>query len=463
MSTKQAGTLGVSAAAEGRAGDAIAGVLLGQVNSDGGERVFQRVVVQEVIFDPSILDDKKIEFLIKKYSLKNEEFLRTAPPNTVIGTRVIDAATGADSGSQYFFPFFSSHMMMPIKAGEHVWVFFEPGKSKDYGFWITRIHEPRSVEDANHTHSDRKHHVASSVGTIDKFEGKTTKTPSFANGALVESGSENKSISTTASTSGDVDAYEKMIKESDAGRVTDMEDVPRYKKRPGDMAIQGSNNTLIVLGTDRAGPAAETENNPENGQGAKQKPRTDQTGKAGSIDIVVGRGQDPKTAPETVTNSLGTTESQKDVSKENTFEGNPDFEFDAGRIYVSMKTAGDENFNVQLPGIGKDGIAPYGIIKVDHVRIIARKTIKFLLQPTKDTPEGDCAGIVLKDGNIIFVPSDSGLLKLGGDDASMAILCQPLATPGGGQVTAPPIVSTIGSTVGTAGANGKFATKVVAK
>lgn len=463
MTTKQAGTLGIAAAAEGRAGDAIAGVLLGHVNSDSSERMFERVVVQEVIFDPSMLDDKKLDYLVKKYSLNNDDFLKTAPGNTIIGVRVRDTASGADSGSQYFFPFFSSHMMMPVKAGEHVWVFFEPGKTKDYGFWLTRIHEPRSVEDANHTHSDRKHHVASTVTTIDKFEGKTTKTPSFANGALVEVGSDNKNIASTASTTGDVDAYEKIIKDSDSGKVSDMEEVPRYRKRPGDLAFQGSNNTLIVLGTDRTGPAAEVENDPEKGKGAKKKPQKDQSGKAGSIDLVVGRGMKAKTAPETVQNSLGTTETQKDVTKEKDNEGDPDFEFDAGRIYLSMNTDGDENFGVKVAGISKDAKGSYGVIKVDHVRIIARKSVKYILQETQDTPESECPAIVMKDGNVVIVAADSGLLKLGGDDASMAILCQPLASAAGGTVTAPPIISTIGSSVGSAGPNGQFSKKVVIK
>lgn len=459
---KQAGTLGVAAAAEGRPGDAISGMLMGTINSDGSERIFQRILVEEVIFDPSILDEKRIDFLTKQYSLKNEEFLRTAPPNTVIGKRVIDTSSGADSGSQYFFPFFSSHMMLPVKAGEHVWAFYEPGKIKDYGFWITRIHEPRSVEDINHTHADRKNHVASSVGTIDKFEGKTTKIPSFANGVLIETGNETKSIATSASADGDVDAYEKIIKNSDSGRITEMEDVPKYKKRPGDYVIQGSNNALIVLGTDRAGAAAEIEDS-ANGKIAKQKPTTDQTGKSGTIDIVVGRGQNSTTAPGSVKNSLGTTESKKDISQENSREGDPDLEFDLGRIFVSMNSNVDENFNVKLTGFPKEEKGPYAVIKVDHVRIIARKTIKYLLQPTQDTPENECAGIVIKDGNIIFVPSDNGLIKLGGDDADAAILCTDLATATGGQVTAQPIVSSIGSTVGTAGANGRFSKKCVIK
>jgi hypothetical protein len=354
-------------------------------------------------------------------------------------------------------------MMLPVKAGEHVWVFFEPGKAKDYGFWITRIHEPRNVEDVNHTHADRKNHVASEVGTIDKFEGRTTKTPSFNNGALVETGTDVKSISSTASMTGEVDVYEKLIKESDAGKLSQMEEVPRYKKRPGDYVLQGSNNTLIVLGTDRTGVAAETIDDPQKGKIANKKPDADQIEKSGTIDLVVGRGQNPRTAPGVVENSLGRSETLKDVSQENENEGDPDFEFDLGRIYISMSSDADENFNVQLKGISKDEKGPYGIIKVDHVRIIARKTIKYILQPTQDTPENECAGIVVKDGNIIFVPSDSGLIKLGGDDATMAILCQPLAAAAGGNVTAPPIVSTIGSTVGSAGPNGAFAKKVVAK
>ncbi len=463
MSTKQAGTLGIAAAAEGKSGMAMAGILMGQLNSDGGERVFQRVIVEEVIFDPAMLDDKRLDSLVKQYGLQNDHFLKTSPPNTIIGKRVLDSSSGAESGSQYFFPFFSSHLMMPVKAGEHVWVFYEPGKGKEYGFWITRIHEPRSIEDTNHTHADRKHHVAANVGTIDKFEGKTTKIPSFANGALVEKGSETKSIATTASSVGDVDVYEKMIKKSDAGKISDMEDVPRYKKRPGDLAVQGSNNTLIVLGTDRAGASAESEDDADLGKVAKQKPKADQKGKAGSIDIVVGRGQNPKTAPETVKNSIGNTETKKDITKENVDEGNPDLEFDLGRIYISMKSDVDENFNVQLKGFPKEPVGPYAVIKVDHVRIIARKTIKYLLQPTKDTPENECAGIVIKDGNIIFVPSDSGYIKLGSEDASAAILCTEKAVPAGGKVSATPIVSSIGSTIGAGGDNGSFSTKVLIK
>ena len=460
MTNKQAGTLGVTAAAEGRVGDAFAGVVMSQINSDGGERTFRRVVVQEVIFDPSILDDKKTKYLVKKYGLK-EDFIKTMPANTIIGSQVVDTLA-ANSECQYFFPFFSSHLMMPVKAGEHVWVFFEPGKTKEYGFWITRIHEPRNVEDVNHTHSDRKFHTSDSVSTINKFEGKTNKTPSFSNGALVASSSGVQSVATTASTEGDVNAYEKMIKETDAGKITDMEEVPRYKKRPGDLVLQGSNNALIVLGTDRTGPAAETDVDTTKGKVAKGKPKKDRKGKSGTVDIVVGRGQ-KKTAPETVKNSLGFSETQKDITKEKPEEGNPDFENDVGRIYLSMDSNADENFNIQLKGVSKDKNGAYAVIKVDNVRIIARKTIKYILQPTQDTPEGECAGIVIKDGNIIFVPSSSGLIKLGGEDAGMAILCQPLAVASGGTVTGPPMVSTIGATVGGAGINGEYAKKVVAK
>lgn len=461
MTTKQVGTLGVSQAAEGRSADMLSGITSGHANLDPNERFFRRVLVQEVIFDPMSLDDKRLNDLTTSYGLRSDAFVKNLPMNTIVGKPVLDTFGGSDSGSQYFFPFFSSHLQLPVKAGEHVWVFYEPGKGREYGFWVSRISEPRSVEDANHTHADRKFHITGDVSTIDKFEGRTTKVPSFANGALIESGGDPVNVITTASAIGDVDEYEKIIRNSDSGKVTDMEPVPRLRKRPGDLVVQGSNNAAIVLGTDRSSGAAAFVD-AGNGKVAQSKPSGDQVGNAGTIDLVVGRGQDSSTSAPTVANTLGKQETQKDVTKENPNEGDPDFVHDLGRFYLSMKTDPDGNFQLDFSDKAAAG-DPAAVLRTKHVRIIATESIKFVLQPTPGAPESDCAGIVCKDGNVAIVPSATGLLKLGGEDAGMGILCQPLATATGGQVTAPPIVSTIGATVGAAGANGQFSKKVVCK
>ena len=434
----------------------------------GSQAFMQRVVVEEVIFDPTVIDSVREDYLRTQFGLRDISFIRNLPPNSVIGRRVLDGTESGDNAPQYFFPFFPPHMMLPIKAGEHVWVFYENNKTNAYGFWVCRITEPRDVEDLNHTHPDRKFHLDQKKGTIDKAEGNSGEdVPTFDNGGTLKSKGEKVYDAQSISISGNEKAYEKIIKESDSGKVSDYEDVPRYKKRPGDTAFQGSNNTLIVLGTDRSGEVATDTSDPKKGRSFKGKPDKDQRGKAGAIDFVAGRGQGTKTKPKKiVTNTLGKQEVSKKLDQENRNEGDPDFDKDLSRILISMKTDVDNVFNIQLSTIDKTSDpGPCDVIKSDHVRIIARKTIKFLVQPTFDSPAEDCGGFVIKEnGDIVFVPSKQGVIKMGGDDANMAVMCQPTAaTNAGGTVTASPIVDTLGGQIGGGGPNGQFSKKVLIK
>lgn len=461
-------TFGAKAATEGSAIDVLSrSSITGDVHSNS--QTFQRVVVEEVVFDPTSYDDKRIEYLIKTYGLRDTFFVRKLPVNTILGRRVLDGTDTGENSPQYFFPFFSQHMMLPIKAGEHVWVFYEPNKENLYGFWMSRITEPRDIDDVNHTHADRKFHLEQKSSTIEKAEGTSSKTPGFDNGATRKSKDGKVIDGITASALGGEKAYEKIINDSDSGKISEMEDVPRYKKRPGDYVMQGSNNTLISLGTDRTGPVADYSVNDKKGNSVKGKPNKDKKGKAGAIDLVVGRGAGDKTKPKNVVdNSLSKKEVSKSLNDEKKSEGDPDFETDLGRIYLSMKSDVDKNFNVNLSGIDKSGSEDcVGVIKVDHVRIIARKSIKFLVQPKFDSPESECAGVVIKDnGEIVFIPSDSQVIKLGGEDATSAILCLDVgASSAGGKVTSPPLVTTMGGIlgVGPGSAHGKFSSKVLIK
>lgn len=471
MSDNYFGNRGPGALAEGRLGSIVAANATKNLNL-GQSSLFQRVVVEEIIFDPSIIDEDRANFYEKEFKLKDISILRSLPANTIIGRHVRDGSTTGGEESQYFLPMFPQHFMMPIKPGEHIWVFYEENKQNHFGFWFCRINEPRNVDDINQTHADRKFHLDQKRGPKEKFESSADDSvPSFDNGPSLKSAGEKKhdSIGASYGGKGGEKAYEKLILDSDAGKVHDLEDVPRYKKRPGDFAIQGSNNTLIVWGTDRTGAAAEIDTTGKTGKRAKGKPKSDKKGKAGTIDVVVGRGQGEKTKPKKVVkNSLGRSEVSKNVENENQNEGDPDFETDPGRFYLSMKTDADKNFNIQLAGIEQNTSEgePAGIIKTDHVRIIARKTIKFIVQPKFDSPESECAGIVIKsNGEMVFIPSEKQVIKLGGDDADKAILCTRVNNKGdGGKVSASPIMDTMGGVQGDQdGLNGCFATKILIK
>ena len=75
-----------------------------------------------------------------------------------------------------------------------------------------------------------------------------------------------------------------------------------------------------------------------------------------------------------------------------------DFDVDAARIYISMKTDGDKNFSLtnefnRLPAaIVTGSIQPvsqsaYVIAKSDEIRIIARKQVENEYYPTIGNPE----------------------------------------------------------------------------
>jgi len=449
-----------SAAAEGRAGEVIGAMMMAQGTQDG-DRFLSRFLVDEVIFDPQELDDARIKDIQAKYGLVEAAFLKQMPPNTVIA-RVVNETASAHSRHHYLFPFFPPHIMLPTQAGEHVWAFFEQGKKIDHGFWMCRISEPRHVDDLNHTHADRKFHIQERAkDAADKFEKAADTTPGFDNGpTYVRDGKIiNSGVGASSSDVGEK-AYEKLLKDTDSAKTADYEAVPRYRKRPGDTAFQGSNNTLIVLGTDRTGRTAEFEVG-DKGKRAKGKPANDKKGLAGTIDIVAGRGRSKKTASKEIDNTLGRKETSKRKADENREEGDPDFALDLSRMYVSMSTDADGNFAINFSS--RDNPGPATVIKTDHIRMIARKTAKILVQPSADAPESECAGFLIKDGNIVAIPASNGLVLLGGEDANMVPLCQPAGVNGGGQASGPPIVSTIGSQVGLGGPNGKFATKVMMK
>lgn len=449
-----------NAAAEGRVGQTLGKMAMAAGALGGGSEGFKRFLVEEVIFDPHELDDDRIKDIQAKYGITEAAFLRQMPPNTVIGRVINDGGSGHDR-HHYLFPFFPPHLMLPSQAGEHVWAFFEAGKAIDHGFWICRISEPRHVDDNNHTHADRKHHVTErSKDAAEKYEKTPDGKPTFDNGPTRLRDGQIVSSGVSASSS-DVDqkAYEKLLKETDSSKATDYESVPRYRKRPGDTVFQGSNNTLISLGTDRTGRTAEFSGS-DKGKRAKEKPKKDQKGKAGTIDVVVGRGQKKKTEIKEIDNSLGRKEGSKRKQDENIQEGDPDFEFDLSRVYISMNTDADGNFGINFSS--KTDPGPATVVKSDHIRLVARKTVKMLVQPSQDSPESECAGILIKDGHIIFIPSKSGLIKLGSEKANKAVLTQPVgAVDAGGTITAPPMTSTIGSQHGIGGPNGEYAKKVV--
>lgn len=410
-------------------------------------RPFLRAVVVDVIFDPNVVPAQLRSSV--EADLIHSELLATAPRNSIIARIISGAADKRNSTLTIFYPAMS-HTHFPLKPGEQVWVFFENPASQDYGYWLSRIVEPVDIDDPNFTHADRKFIDQRQPTTIERLE----ETKQFANldpetqsrlktaagkGPQFPNGGDNQESFSLAT----IDAYEKIEIDAIANKIITKEPVPRYNKRPSDWAAEGSNNSLLVLGEDRTGAAAKV-----TGGKVDSKPSKDKlAGSAGMFDLVTGRGigKDRKfpapgvtpqrTAPPVVKNAREKLETDKEIFKVNQNEGDPDFEFDATRLYGSMDTDVDGNFGKILPKLPgrkdpeKIDKGPAIIAKSNHVRVIAREdgSIRIIKEGTLDDEggKGHAGFIIEKDGTIVIdgphIVIGSGIQKGNGEGTQVYI------------------------------------------
>lgn len=443
---------------------------------------FKRMIVLDVISDPQLIDEKKIEYWKNVIKVSNPRFANMMPRNSIIAQPTATGYTRV-TPPMFLLPFFPSHLALPCKPGEMVWTIFEDPNAgkKEMGYWICRISEPHLVDDVNHTHHAAQLDHSFNPGLKKRFEGKDQPVYELRNGKTMSDKKDVRFVPKESKILSDDDptAFEKLLTESDASTMMQYEMVPRFKKRPGDVALEGSNNTLIVLGTDRVGPIAQHDldsSAPARGI-VPEATHNDMVGNAGSIDIVAGRGYTPLTGGKeaSTTRIADGKELKKELAKHPDAlapnEGDPDFYQDRSRVLISQRTKVDTNFglakynnsNLKIADSG-DGDAAV-VIKSDKIRIIARSDISLLVTnfqvPTgtvfkngvEDTKQW--ASVTIKaNGDIVFTPSEKGVLKLGGDDADKAILCTSVAaTNSDGTVKSLPIATTAGGFVGTTGGN----------
>ena len=396
-------------------------------------RILSRAVVLHTLCDPSLRNVDTDKDIISK--IRNKDDYLTAPRNSIV-CRLIDDGKGRIETSDYVsFPFFSSHFSLPIKAGEQIWVFFERTDSlSDRPYWMSRISGPLFVEDANFTHLERRNQNTdpkSSQNNLDDGSGNydSPRKLKFQNG--------NPDTPELTSLGGDDEKYDDIIKSSKEADQVTFEPVPRITKRPGDLVLQGSNNTSIVLGH---GDAWDLQNRPTDKTAQSVTGLDLQSVSAGTIDIVSGRGRifkskkdealenrnigpDKSTKPLIVENQFGfevdknivtqqdeATAKKKGNINSNPQEGDPDLLLDASRILLSTNMEVDKSFGTGLDGVNKrfdtpiaDLTGPSIVSKSEHIRIVARKTS---IQKTtssepkeiKDFPENGSIRIV-KEGN----------------------------------------------------------------
>lgn len=205
-----------------------------------------RAVVIDVIYDPALYDPNTWTAMTTEVA-GNADILSMAPRNSCIVKILNGAKPGEDLPYLLCFPFFSPHLALPLKPGEQVWVFLEnpTDKNKAWGYWMSRVHGPDYVDDVNFTHLDRAfQHITTAESPVQKGseEDAPEKEPGFPNG----DDSNNLTLGKHKW------MFEEIFLGSHASQAVTYEAVPRFTKRPGDLVIMGSNNTLICLGEERA-------------------------------------------------------------------------------------------------------------------------------------------------------------------------------------------------------------------
>jgi len=378
---------------------------------------FIRAVVVELLNDPSYYTDD--ELLEKFNNIANPgvltgnpqkppfseeagdpiESLRYLIPRNSLLVKLVNAgAAKSEDKSTLCFPFFPPYLQFPVKPGEQIWVVSErPTQEMTYLYWMCRITGPGFVDDINYTHLDRQ-----------ILPSPTAVTASFPNGD-----------GTPAHfTLPNADDYDTIVNDSASEISFSPEPVPRITKRPGDLVLQGSNNTLILMSDDRGWGADEDPAGSDTSNASKTEGETQRV-LAGSIDVVAGRGrflggvdEDPNSTPPRIVEN---TREQEETDKYfiNPIEGDPDFVNDSSRVYVSMNTNGDEKLGLEYPSIDGTDVepvvdSPYVIIKSDEIRVVARKNddegINGSIKIVKEGEEGeDKAVIVIQpDGSILI-------------------------------------------------------------
>jgi len=375
---------------------------------------FSRAVVAEVITDPEVfakhIKDQEEEAKPTDKKVKNKDVSQNLPRGALLvkkmgekGSAELDAA----------IPMLSSHLMVPAKPGEQVWIFDDGG---DYVYWLGRVGASGMVEDVNFTHKDREMETPNNPPEDAKSKAQAAKgekskfIPRFNDGVA-------GSIGGTKNSSGGVTA--KSVKSEIMLSKHAKDTVPRFTPRVGDLVLQGSNNTLISLGTDRGWKKSDEDFSTSN---ADSEPQTG----TGTIDIVSGRGAatsaskptskssdgeaPSRTGARVIEDENGEIETDK-VSKlngqdVNRSEGDPDFHMDASRLYVSMKSPIDENFALEEEYIGilegslESKEAASIAMKSNEIRVIAREDGSIRIIKEKGD-SGNTAQIILNsDGQI---------------------------------------------------------------
>ena len=413
-----------------------------------------QAIVLEVIDNPlNFKDDFKLEldyFSSKPPKNKTPYFktgtptllkkqIKMAPRNAIIA--VLQNETS--QVPKVFYPIFSGHLSLPVKAGENVWIISPKlqnttsttqkddensgisasiGEAFCDGYWISRVVSPIYADDLNFTHADRNRSIEyvqqqRPLPIPNPAQFANLRPPHFNNGPYPNSvlPIPNEGDPTTYTLPKEND-YERILTDAKSSLHTSRQAVPDYFKNPGDILLQGSNNALICIGEDKHA----YDNKLDVPLSRKSDVLTPGVVGRGTIDIVAGRCSLPITPdlldPSKITavpnERIPEFEKEKrtwahkapGISVDNSGEQKIDFLSDLSRVYVSSKTDGDANFGygVNSKGISSNyplGVVPGYLQPVQQSPFVALRSTE-LRMISRKLPTGQAGSVrIIKEGS----------------------------------------------------------------
>jgi hypothetical protein len=424
--------------------------------------MFKQVIVLEVFSDTLLYTENNIADLLSYYGVKNvsPKTMNNLPPNTIIATDAIVGNNLLDRNSKIYFPLLS-HLQLPVKPGEWVWALSVSNNVEDNSFWISRVVGSNISNDSNYTHNDKKYINSKSnilINGKDTIEDGDEVKKNINKTLIINS---PKASSTNNEFLSELNEYEFIINNAISSEFIQKEAIPKISSRPDEHLIEGSNNSYILLGTDR------TENKPDVEitdiknikslfkVGTIKQTRYSLTNSSeipdlsndkiirfkkkqnieniGCIDLVAGKKHNKffskkDLLSENTKNPLWKERDKsldfyKDINKIDLFNeiDQPNFSDDSCRIYISQKTNVSKNFGLTWsPNQNIDESFSAIVNKSDHVKSIGRKDAGIIFQPKLDSKKEECSYAIFNNnvqiksvkGNVVKIENEVSSLEI---------------------------------------------------
>ena len=446
-------------------------------------------------------------------SIESTELIDFMPINSIVAYVTDNNNVEQRSSDIICYPFFPPHMSLPLKPGEFVWIIEEDVKGTPIYYWMCRKVGIRQLDDLNITHFERNDDIIDLYGNLPVASDLTSTVTHF---------------DTPEETNLDDNSdYDKIALNSIAFREEFTgEPVPRQVKNCADLLFQGSNNSHIMLGTEKfsdyledpgeSKPELFTGNSSNLLQGSFRKPLSP------AIDICVGRKFTSLTELSTKDQELETVGDLSIAKGKRQSGENKDLEFMEinktpeasnispnideyvdkhalnclSRLYMANCEKIDEIFDIpetitdESPAetttdSDSTSVNNFGslVAYAANTRVVSANTMKLYNAAGKSmialTPDGDViinakseggAKIVLEaGGDIRIVPGENGMVYIGGEKNDSGIIpvgaggIQDVNVEGTSDPSLPSIVTSAAGMVGEPLGSGRFSKKVKIK